>query len=162
MLPNITQNFGSFGSGEEQQVEDDHYIRPMDKLSENFKYANWQNPYNFNYALKASDNKFNRGMLEAKKGTTTLAFKTKHGLVIAVDSRASMGNFEASNDVRKVVECGPHFLATMAGTAADCQYFLPYVKMEARLFELQYGEQMSVVAAAKRLATIAFQYAGQG
>ncbi len=36
-------------------------------------------------------------------GTTTLAFVFKEGIIMAVDSRATMGNFISSETVRKVI-----------------------------------------------------------
>ena len=53
-------------------------------------------------------------------GTTTLAFKYKGGVVVAVDSRASAGAYIASQTVKKVIEINPFLLGTMAGGAADC------------------------------------------
>ena len=35
-------------------------------------------------------------------GTTTLAFKFKHGVIVAVDSRATAGSYIASQTVKKV------------------------------------------------------------
>ena len=40
--------------------------------------------------------------------------------MVAVDARASMGNFVSSNKVRKVIEINDYLLGTMAGGAADC------------------------------------------
>ncbi|KAL7668432.1 hypothetical protein ACOME3_009134 [Neoechinorhynchus agilis] len=54
------------------------------------------------------------------KGTTTLAFKFAHGVMVAVDSRATGGSFIFSNSVKKVIEINPYLLGTMAGGAADC------------------------------------------
>ncbi|CAM6002305.1 unnamed protein product [Sphagnum balticum] len=42
---------------------------------------------------------------------------------MAVDSRATMGNFISSESVRKVIEISDRKLATIAGGAADCQYW---------------------------------------
>lgn len=56
-------------------------------------------------------------------GTTTLAFVFKHGIVAAVDSRASMGMFIGSQTVKKVIEINPYLLGTMAGGAADCSFW---------------------------------------
>ena len=50
-------------------------------------------------------------------GTTTLAFKYKGGVVVAVDSRASAGAYIASQTVKKVIEINPFLLGTMAGGA---------------------------------------------
>lgn len=56
-------------------------------------------------------------------GTTTLAFVFQGGVLLAVDSRASMGHFLSSETVRKVIEISSKKLATIAGGAADCQYW---------------------------------------
>ena len=55
-----------------------------------------------------------------KHGTTTLAFAFKDGVIVAVDSRASMGSFVSSESVRKIIEINDYLLGTMAGGAADC------------------------------------------
>ncbi len=55
-------------------------------------------------------------------GTTTLAFRFQGGIIVAVDSRATAGNWVASQTVKKVIEINPFLLGTMAGGAADCQY----------------------------------------
>lgn len=49
-----------------------------------------------------------------------MGFKFKGGVIIAVDSRASMGSFLASETVKKVIEINQFLLGTMAGGAADC------------------------------------------
>ena len=67
-------------------------------------------------------------------GTTTLAFKYKGGVVVAVDSRASSGAYIASQTVKKVIEINPFLLGTMAGGAADCSFWERYLGMRCRLF----------------------------
>ena len=62
-------------------------------------------------------------------GTTTLSFKFKGGVVVAVDSRASAGAYIASQTVKKVIEINPFLLGTMAGGAADCSYWERYLGM---------------------------------
>ena len=58
-----------------------------------------------------------------KKGTTTLAFVYKEGILVAVDSRASMGSFIGSQAVRKILEIDSYLLGTMAGGSADCAFW---------------------------------------
>jgi len=57
------------------------------------------------------------------KGTTTLAFKFQGGVIVSVDSRATQGPYIASQSVKKVIEINPFLLGTMAGGAADCQFW---------------------------------------
>ena len=107
---------------------------------------------------------FEREVMELVKpshGTTTLGFIFEHGVIVAVDSRASMGSYicanrwrlpatsqlrwsllrsrfsgsarllreglvvlcAASQTVKKVIEINPFLLGTMAGGAADCQFW---------------------------------------
>jgi len=95
-------------------------------------------------------------------GTTTLGFRFKGGIIICVDSRASMGSYIASGTVRKVIEINPHLLGTMAGGAADCQFWERYLGMQCRLYELKNGERISVGAAAQILANTVSRYRGRG
>ncbi len=101
------------------------------------------------------------------KGTTTLAFKFKGGVIVSVDSRATQGpyigmwnlqilflKFLASQSVKKVIEINPFLLGTMAGGAADCQYWERDLGKQCRLFELRNKERISVAAASKLLANI--------
>jgi len=95
-------------------------------------------------------------------GTTTLGFKFQHGVIIAVDSRASAGSYIASQTVKKVIEINPYLLGTMAGGAADCSYWERVLARECRLHELRNGERISVAAASKILANIVYSYRGMG
>lgn len=56
-------------------------------------------------------------------GTTTLAFRFRGGIIVSVDSRATAGSYIASGTVKKVIEINKYLLGTMAGGAADCQYW---------------------------------------
>eukprot|EP01041_Mallomonas_annulata_P008347 gene8347-17195_t len=96
------------------------------------------------------------------KGTTTLAFKFQGGIVVSVDSRATQGAYIASQSVKKVIEINPYLLGTMAGGAADCQFWERDLGRQCRLYELRNKERISVAAASKLLANIMFQYKGYG
>ena len=66
------------------------------------KYAPVEKPLSFFSDLQK--NTVTKKLTDVKKGTTTLAFVYKTGILIAVDSRASMGSYIASKTVRKVTE----------------------------------------------------------
>jgi 20S proteasome subunit beta 5 len=51
-------------------------------------------------------------------GTTTLAFRFQGGIIVCTDSRATAGNWIASQTVKKVIEINNSLLGTMAGGAA--------------------------------------------
>merc|ERR1719174_1464390 len=92
------------------------------------------------------------GMHDYFHGTTTLGFIFDGGVLIAVDSRASMGSYIGSQSVKKVIEINPFLLGTMAGGAADCSFWERNLARQCRMFELRHGHRISVAAAAKLLA----------
>lgn len=100
--------------------------------------------------------------IKPQHGTTTLAFKFQGGIIVAVDSRASAGSWIASVKVKKVLEINPFMLGTMAGTAADCQFWERWLGSQCRLFELRNKKRISVSAASKILANVTYHYKGSG
>ncbi|KAL0966341.1 hypothetical protein UPYG_G00294090 [Umbra pygmaea] len=71
--------------------------------------------------------------IEFLHGTTALAFKFQHGVIVAVDSRATAGSYIASQTVKKVIEINPYLLGTMAGGAADCSFWERLLARQCRL-----------------------------
>jgi len=100
--------------------------------------------------------------IKFKHGTTTLAFIFKLGIIVAVDSRSTMGNYIASQSVKKVIEINDRFLGTMAGGAADCSFWERELGRQCRLWELRNKEPISVAAASKLLANITYAYRDYG
>ncbi|GBG24541.1 Proteasome subunit beta type-5 [Hondaea fermentalgiana] len=100
--------------------------------------------------------------LKFSKGTTTLAFIFKGGVIVSVDSRASQGSYIGSQTVKKVIEINPYLLGTMAGGAADCLFWERNLGMQCRMFELRNKERISVAAASKLLANTMNYYKGMG
>mmetsp|Transcript_39 Transcript_39/g.127 ORF Transcript_39/g.127 Transcript_39/m.127 type:complete len:281 (+) Transcript_39:260-1102(+) len=108
---------------------------------------------------------FEREVMEMVKpahGTTTLSFIFKEGIIVAVDSRASMGSYISSQTVKKVIEINPFLLGTMAGGAADCQFWQRNLGRQCRLFELKNGKRITVRGASKLLANTMYSYKGMG
>jgi 20S proteasome subunit beta 5 len=68
----------------------------------------------------------------------------------------------ASGTVKKVIEINPYLLGTMAGGAADCQYWETYLGIQCRLHELREKERISVAAASKYLCNLVYSYKGMG
>jgi len=95
-------------------------------------------------------------------GTTTLAFLFKHGVLLAVDSRASMGSYIGSGTVKKIIEISRFLLGTMAGGAADCSFWERNLAYQCRLHELREGKRISVAAASKLLGNTVYNYRGMG
>lgn len=96
------------------------------------------------------------------KGTTTLGFMFKGGVLISVDSRSTQGPYIASQSVQKVIEINPFLLGTMAGGAADCSFWERDLGTRCRMYELRNGERISVAAASKMLHNTLYYYRGYG
>jgi len=143
--------------------EDDERLEVMTSQAmqfDSFPLAPVANPAMFNADIKAS--KMCPGLMDFKKGTTTLGFVFEHGIIIAVDSRASMGSYIGSQTVKKVIEINDFLLGTMAGGAADCSFWERHLTRLCRLHELREKERISVAAASKILANIFYSYRGRG
>eukprot|EP00878_Enallax_costatus_P024329 GHUV01025962.1.p1 GENE.GHUV01025962.1~~GHUV01025962.1.p1 ORF type:complete len:117 (+),score=17.93 GHUV01025962.1:157-507(+) len=68
----------------------------------------------------------------------------------------------ASQTVKKVIEINKYLLGTMAGGAADCQFWQRNLGTQCRLYELNNGKRITVRAASKLLANTMFSYRGMG
>eukprot|EP01036_Dinobryon_divergens_P030068 gene30068-39262_t len=156
-------NIGSAKWNKALKMEDDFQIVGGAVGCNNFLLPAVENPAefcrkNFN-AEKGMDQDRD---IKFMKGTTTLAFKYNGGVVVSVDSRATQGNYIASNSVKKVIEINPFLLGTMAGGAADCSFWERDLGRQCRIYELRNKERISVAAASKLLANTMYQYRGYG
>ncbi|KAE8807362.1 20S proteasome beta 5 subunit [Hordeum vulgare] len=106
--------------------------------------------------------KATKAMVNNKKGTTTLSFIFDKGVIVAADSRASMGGYISSQTVRKIIEINPYMLGTMAGGAADCQFWHRNLGVKCRLHELANKRRISIAGSSKTLANILYSYRGMG
>ncbi|KZC14130.1 PREDICTED: proteasome subunit beta type-5 [Dufourea novaeangliae] len=95
-------------------------------------------------------------------GTTTLGFQYKGGIILAVDSRATGGQFIGSSTMKKIVEINNYLLGTLAGGAADCVYWDRILAKECRMYELRNRERISIAAASKLLSNMVYNYKGMG
>jgi len=152
-----------FGRGRFADTQNELGLRVEDFQAaepEFFSLAPVDHPETFCHDMKQSGQA--PGMMDFKHGTTTLGFVFQHGIIIAVDSRASMGSYISSQTVKKVIEINEFLLGTMAGGAADCSFWERHLTRLCRLHELRNKERISVAAASKLLANIFYQYRGQG
>ncbi|XP_001918357.3 proteasome subunit beta type-11 [Equus przewalskii] len=93
-------------------------------------------------------------------GTTTLAFRFRHGVIAAADTRSSCGNYVACPASRKVIPVHQHLLGTTSGTSADCATWYRVLQRELRLRALREGQLPSVASAAKLLSAMMSHYRG--
>ena len=101
-------------------------------------------------------------LMDFSKGTTTLGFKFQGGVLLAVDSRASMGDFNASEEVLKFIPITSKMIGTMAGGAADCLFWEENLGRMVNLYELEYGEELTSAAASRMFSNMMYRYRGRG
>ncbi|KAJ3028129.1 UNVERIFIED_CONTAM: Proteasome subunit beta type-8 [Siphonaria sp. JEL0065] len=134
-------------------------MSPLEFAHPTFDIPAISNPIEF---LKHQTGVDAKNRIKIQHGTTTLAFKFKHGVIVAVDSRATGGSYIASQTVKKVIEINPYLLGTMAGGAADCSYWERELGRRCRIYELNNKERISVAAASKLLSNMVYAYKGMG
>jgi len=93
---------------------------------------------------------------ETKKGTTTVGIKTKEGIILAADKRASMGYLVADKDAEKIHLIDDLNAMTFAGSVADSQMLLRYLQTELRLYKIKKGVPISTNAIATLLSHFLF------
>ena len=90
------------------------------------------------------------------KGTTTVAAVCKDGVIFGTDTRATMGNYVASKNAKKVYKITDNLAMTIAGGVAVAQRIVETLKINARLFQLERGRPMPVASAAMLVSNILF------
>ena len=95
-------------------------------------------------------------------GTTTLSFTWNDSVIVAVDSRASIGSYVGSRTTKKIFPVSSRIVATMAGGAADCAHWIRRVTRQSRVYEFQYATPLPVVSIARQLALALKEYRGMG
>ncbi|XP_011309100.1 proteasome subunit beta type-5 [Fopius arisanus] len=155
-------NFTSFDDKNQLQNEIDSYSR---NFGNNLSLAvpPYANPAE-GLAQLASVPDDNGKNLKIKfdHGTTTLGFRYQGGVVLAVDSRATGGQFIGSQSMKKIVEINDYLLGTLAGGAADCVYWDRVLAKQCRMYELRNRERISVAAASKLISNMVYNYKGMG
>ncbi len=94
--------------------------------------------------------------MELKTGTTTVGVTTKDSVVLASDSRATMGYFIANKTAKKIFKIDDHIGATIAGSVADAQTIMDILKAETKLYRLKNGKPMKIKSVARLLSNILF------
>jgi proteasome beta subunit len=93
-------------------------------------------------------------MAEVFKGTTTVGVLCDGGVVLASESRATMGNFIASSTAKKIYQVDQLVGLTTAGVVGDAQTLVRMIQVEARLYRMQRGEPMTVKAITALLSNV--------
>lgn len=90
------------------------------------------------------------------RGTTTVAVVCRDGVILATDTRATMGNYVASKHAKKVYKITDSLAMTIAGGVAVAQRVVDILKANAQLFDLEKGRPMPVSSAARLVSNVLF------
>jgi proteasome beta subunit len=90
------------------------------------------------------------------KGTTTVGVVCKGGVILASDTRVTMGYYVAHKFGKKVYQIDDHLGMTIAGTVADAQKVVDILIANAKLYKIKMNRPMPVSAAARLIANLLF------
>ncbi|MGQ9625083.1 MAG: archaeal proteasome endopeptidase complex subunit beta [Candidatus Bathycorpusculaceae bacterium] len=90
------------------------------------------------------------------KGTTTLGVVCRDGVMLASDTRVTMGFYVAHKHGKKVYRIDDHLAMTIAGTLADAQRTVDILTANAQLYRINMGRPMPVSSAARLVANLLF------
>jgi len=91
------------------------------------------------------------------KGTTTIGVVCKDGVILASDTRVTMGFYVAHKFGKKVYKIDNHLGMTIAGTVADAQRVVDILIANAQLYRINNNRPMPVNSAARLVANLLFQ-----
>ena len=90
------------------------------------------------------------------KGTTTIGVVCKDGVILASDTRVTMGFYVAHKLGKKVYKIDDHLGMTIAGTVADAQRVVDILTANAQLYRINLNRPMPVNSAARLVANLLF------
>src|ERR687896_1112307 len=88
--------------------------------------------------------------------TTIVGIKTKEGVVLGSDKRASKGFFIGSKITQKITKIDDTLSVAIAGQLSDADYIVKLVKAERNLIELRRGFPVTVKESARLIANQAY------
>ena len=89
-----------------------------------------------------------------KTGTTTLGMVCKDGVVMATETRATMGTLIAHKITKKLYPIDEHLALATAGLVGDLQVLARYLNAEANLYRLKREINIPVKSAATLMSNI--------
>ena len=89
-----------------------------------------------------------------KTGTTTVGIRCKAGVVLATESKSTMGNLIAGKSVDKVYKIDDKMGMTIAGGVGDAQNIIRILRAEISIYKLTRNSNMTVNGVATLLSTI--------
>ena len=90
------------------------------------------------------------------KGTTTIGLVCKNSVVLASDTRVTMGFYVAHKHGKKIYKIDDHLAMTISGSVADAQRTVDILKVNAQLYKLNMDRPIPVSSAARLIANLLF------
>jgi len=90
------------------------------------------------------------------KGTTTMGVVCKDGVILASDTRVTMGYYVAHKAGKKVYKIDDHIGMTIAGTVADAQRVVDILIANAHLYKINLNRPIPISSAARLVANLLF------
>jgi proteasome beta subunit len=90
------------------------------------------------------------------KGTTTIGVVCKDGIILASDTRVTMGFYVAHKHGKKIYKIDDHLAMTIAGSLADAQRTVDILTANAQLYKLNMGRALPISSAARLIANLLF------
>lgn len=90
------------------------------------------------------------------KGTTTIGLVCKNSVVLASDTRVTMGSYVAHKHGKKIYKIDDHLAMTISGSVADAQRTVDILKVNAQLYKLNMSRPIPVSSAARLIANLLF------
>ncbi len=88
--------------------------------------------------------------------TTIVGIKTREGVVLGSDKRASKGFFIGSKITQKIAKIDDTLAIAIAGQLSDAEYLIKVAKAERKLMELRRGFPLTVKESARLIANLAY------
>jgi len=92
----------------------------------------------------------------ALKGTTTIGVVCKDGVILASDTRVTMGTYVAHKHGKKIYKIDDHLAMTISGSVADAQRTVDVLTANAQLYKLNIDRPMPISSAARLIANLLF------
>lgn len=98
-----------------------------------------------------------RGLEGLKRtGTTTLGIVCNNAVILATDTRVTMGNYIAHRKGKKLYMIDEHMGMTIAGVVADAQNMIDTIRYYARMYKVEHQRPMPIASAARLAANVFF------
>ncbi|MFH1420813.1 MAG: archaeal proteasome endopeptidase complex subunit beta [Candidatus Aenigmatarchaeota archaeon] len=89
-----------------------------------------------------------------KKGTTTIGIKCTDAVILASESKSTLGSLIASKVAKKVYQVDDKIAVTTAGGAGDAQQLVRVLKAEINLYKLSRNNEITVRAVNTLLSNV--------